>query len=553
LDRSLSGTLVVQEASGARHAMYMQNGNPAKIRTAALVSPLGEVIASMGIVEARLIEPLLSNSPNQAPLGQRMLQQGLIDSMNLELALREQMMRKAVFISSLPPSSVFGFFPEENLIQSWGLPELVLVDGLALVWPCVVANARDPRIDETIQRYGALPASLRPEADFRRLHIQDRVQGAIDLLRVKPMSFMELTRAGIADASKLRLFFYTMVITRCLDLGNANAKPPVGVQPVPARAPLPSNSPVISTISPEPPASEAFAARMGRRPRSNTNNPQEKSVAQKIPVHTPSIMPPGEFESRRDQILERARTIDGEDYFSILGVDKNASVDVLQAAYFALAKRWHPDRLNQDLLPYREQVSKVFARMSEAFQTLSDQERRAQYMNLLKGGTGTPEEQEKIARILEASVDFQKAEVYLKKNDIANAHKYASQALKYNPEQPDYQALAAWLDSQQPNVSSSDLLKIIQVFDKILLANPEHRRSCWYRGNLLKRAGQESKAMKDFKHLLELDPHHLDAAREIRLYEMRKARGTTTPFSEKEEPTDRRQTINSLFAKIFKK
>lgn len=76
----------------------------------------------------------------------------------------------------------------------------------------------------------------------------------------------------------------------------------------------------------------------------------------------------------------------GKDYYSILGVPKNADDDALKKAYRKAALKWHPDRNpdNKDL------ADKKFKQVSEAYEVLSDKNKRAIYDQFgeegLKGG-----------------------------------------------------------------------------------------------------------------------------------------------------------------------
>ncbi|CDJ35910.1 DnaJ domain-containing protein, putative [Eimeria mitis] len=63
------------------------------------------------------------------------------------------------------------------------------------------------------------------------------------------------------------------------------------------------------------------------------------------------------------------------DYYSILGVKRNATQEELKKAYRQTALKWHPDR-NPD---NREEAGRKFRDASEAYQTLSDPAKRAQY------------------------------------------------------------------------------------------------------------------------------------------------------------------------------
>lgn len=62
-----------------------------------------------------------------------------------------------------------------------------------------------------------------------------------------------------------------------------------------------------------------------------------------------------------------------KDYYSVLGVDKNASEDEIKSAYRRLAKKYHPD-LNKT-----EEAANKFKDINEAYEVLSDPKKRANY------------------------------------------------------------------------------------------------------------------------------------------------------------------------------
>ncbi|MEM0149941.1 MAG: molecular chaperone DnaJ [Candidatus Micrarchaeaceae archaeon] len=61
------------------------------------------------------------------------------------------------------------------------------------------------------------------------------------------------------------------------------------------------------------------------------------------------------------------------DYYSILGVDKNASIDDIKKAYRDLALKYHPDRNKSP------DAEEKFKEINEAYAVLSDPEKRQQY------------------------------------------------------------------------------------------------------------------------------------------------------------------------------
>jgi curved DNA-binding protein len=66
-----------------------------------------------------------------------------------------------------------------------------------------------------------------------------------------------------------------------------------------------------------------------------------------------------------------------KDYYEILGVERSASADDVRKAYHKLAKEYHPDRNPGD-----KRAEERFKDINEAYQVLSDQQKRARYDQL---------------------------------------------------------------------------------------------------------------------------------------------------------------------------
>ena len=65
---------------------------------------------------------------------------------------------------------------------------------------------------------------------------------------------------------------------------------------------------------------------------------------------------------------------DKRDFYEVMGVPKNATEDEIKKAYRKLAKKYHPD-----LNPGDKEAEAKFKEVNEAYEVLSDKDKRARY------------------------------------------------------------------------------------------------------------------------------------------------------------------------------
>ena len=85
------------------------------------------------------------------------------------------------------------------------------------------------------------------------------------------------------------------------------------------------------------------------------------------------------------RIDEFFATLDTRDAFELLEVPRSADKKEVKRAYFRMSKEFHPDRFfGKSLGPYRDRLSRIFQSVKAAFELLSDDARRAAYLDSVR-------------------------------------------------------------------------------------------------------------------------------------------------------------------------
>lgn len=568
LDRRMTGTLVIEDHRYRKSAISLLDGVPIRARTAEPVVTLGGTLVEMGIIDEATKERTLRDAQSRKQLhGLRLVELGIIQQSDLEEALFEQLCRKLEWLTGLRPESVFGYYADTDYLQKYGAP--VNVEPLAIVWRLVQLSAAPATVEATLAHFEQKPLRLHVNSRVGRFGFGPRERGMLDVLRSRPLPLASILDSGLLPADRAKLVLYALTITRHLDVGGTADRQPVGVQL--SLSPPPHATGVRSRSTPEGsgerPVGTFSSIPPDRRSGLTTRNASSDSVvpggsvapgASSAPRATgpgfavrrsspsPSLTPRGSFHPSRstpspagseppeirafkEELISRAAAVGAQTYYEILGIEQDASASAVQTAFFDLAKKWHPDRLGAHFDDVREQATRIFARMTEAHQVLSSTESRREYDKLVREGGATSDEQEQVRAVLRAATAFQKAEVLLKKGKLAEAEEEARQAHEDDPEQAEYAALYADILSRLAESRKiADLSEYVGMVNRAKSMQPDNIKVRLYRARVLKRAGMDEEAMKEFRKVVRAQPHNVEAARELRLFEMRKEKGKST-------------------------
>ena len=97
-------------------------------------------------------------------------------------------------------------------------------------------------------------------------------------------------------------------------------------------------------------------------------------------------------DARQRDINALETKVSNPNHFVVLGLANGASPDEVRAAFRELSLKFHPDRyFGKKLGPFKQKLDRIFHRLIEASQTLSDPDRRAVWIAANPGlGLSTP-------------------------------------------------------------------------------------------------------------------------------------------------------------------
>jgi curved DNA-binding protein CbpA len=247
-----------------------------------------------------------------------------------------------------------------------------------------------------------------------------------------------------------------------------------------------------------------------------------------------NVPPPDEVPAEPDPhaeieaLVARARA---ENYYEMLGVARNADAASVKRAYYALAKRFHPDRFRRaadaDTLA---SVEDAFADIAHAYETLRDPRARATYDSKLgariaptatsdkaragaaksRRETGVVGESHQprsyadpsVAPQYRAEESFQQGLASMQRGDAAAAARYFGEAVRLSPQQARYRALygrALMSDAQTRRQAEAELRAAITL-------DPQNASYHVALAELYNVVGLSRRAEGELERALSLDP-----------------------------------------------
>jgi hypothetical protein len=307
---------------------------------------------------------------------------------------------------------------------------------------------------------------------------------------------------------------YALVVTGAAVAAAAASRPVAGPvdppterferKPPPAAAPaVAAPPPTAAARPPEPPTNRVRRARTTMTPEQRTEI--EELVATLVPMLGPDV-----------------------DHFALLGVSRASTDAEIRAAYFALAKKLHSDRLTAgELVDTDRTAHRLFSAINESFKVLSTPRLRAEFERVVAAGgreamrAREAEAEEMARRILLAEDHFRRGEQALRREALELAQREFAEATRLNPEEQEYRALLAWTTFAAAADKPALAARTRAELERAVSAAPKSAAPRFYLGRLERLLGNDAAALGRFREVLAVAPSHAEAASELRLLEAR--------------------------------
>jgi len=220
------------------------------------------------------------------------------------------------------------------------------------------------------------------------------------------------------------------------------------------------------------------------------------------------------------------------DYFTLLGVSRDATTEQITAAFRTRQRRYHADTLvGIDAGLVLEKMEELYVRVHTAYNTLIDNDRRAKYLAELDlGAKHTMLTQQSKTGKIETLANKPRHELHfedgfslLRNGEFARALPLFEEAEKLQPK-ARYSAYRAWCSYlADPRLKD----KVERELSLLTKQNDDDALMYYLLGNFYMRENDEKRATFCYDRTLEIDPQNIDAARQLRIIRMRQRQKST--------------------------
>jgi curved DNA-binding protein CbpA len=247
---------------------------------------------------------------------------------------------------------------------------------------------------------------------------------------------------------------------------------------------------------------------------------------------------PAELSKAVAAIDQVHKTLDRKDHFELLGVDLDTDAETLKRAFHLQAKRWHTDNFaGMELGRRKPKLDEIFQRLNEAYDTLSDDKLRGEYLILRKrkqDGLSTD-----VNSILRAEALLDDGLSELRKKQWKAALDHLTEAQSLNPDDPLYDVHIAWATYNDKRNDKAATTKAEDLLARALKKQESLPLAYQYLGQIAFNREDYDMARRWWKKCLEWDKKNVEVMRGIRLINTRAAK--------------KDKSLGAIFGRLFAK
>ena len=214
-----------------------------------------------------------------------------------------------------------------------------------------------------------------------------------------------------------------------------------------------------------------------------------------------------ETDVTREECLGRLALSAAGDHYGVLGLDKTARRDAIREVYYAFARRYHPDLFRSGpLSDLQPRIEEFFRRVTEAYNTLYDATRRAEYDQQL---VAAPVDEAKTSDTgYLARQNFLRGRALASQKKYSEAVTFLENAVQLDPGQANYHLELGLVLSRNPRLredAERSLLRAVDLAPTLVVAYVAL-------GSMYLRAGRAGRASRMAREALRWEPDHIGAS-----------------------------------------
>jgi len=284
----------------------------------------------------------------------------------------------------------------------------------------------------------------------------------------------------------------------------ARPAPPAGPA-APARHVVPAAAAVKPGKLPAPAGARPGAAVLPGRTPKNGGAPRKPAPAPaKKVVPMPERVRPAASADLETEVADRFARMREQNLYDVLGIAKSSGTDDIRRAYYALARRLHPDKFTREEIKLK--AEKVFRHITEAYSTLSKPETRKKYEDDLES-TNRPQHHEKTEPSDLARSNYRAGRDQFEKGHFGEALAFFQNACDQDPSKSEYFHYLGLTQSKNPRWkkdAEANFLRALQI-------DPSNAVLYAQLGSIYAKGGLQSKAREMFRRALQWDPANREA------------------------------------------